>query len=426
MNYAIYVSEQDYTDLKRMIPILGKLIFSVDQAKQEDKLYSRFKHLISTEKESGEAYASPLLNEDTMGFLKFTEQEILKMPKSVRKYFRMQGKIVHYRERTGGRYKKSYEVRYAKKPFNKPPISVSATTLEKLKERFLEKLNNYILEDDITPTVPSSFDGFSMYWFENFHKRKVKEQTYKNNFDLYNRHIKAKFEKYSINAILPAMVQDMLENLPGNGKTADDVHSILNQIFDTAVDHGKLKKNPLNFFVHEPHEKETGVELTRDEELTLLNAYSGTVYEIIFAVMLYTGLRPNEYKTARIKGNFIVAVNSKRKSKTVEYKKIPICCHLRSRLADIAELPKRHIAGIRDQYKKIYPNHTLKDLRKTFDTRCVECKIDYYARKMFVGQSVGKLDKTYIGNLDDFLLTEGKKLNNWYSLYPKNTPNPDK
>ena len=44
----------------------------------------------------------------------------------------------------------------------------------------------------------------------------------------------------------------------------------------------------------------------------------------MFAVGLYTGMRPNEYETARLEGDFIVAVNSKRKNGKVEYKKIPI------------------------------------------------------------------------------------------------------
>ena len=39
---------------------------------------------------------------------------------------------------------------------------------------------------------------------------------------------------------------------------------------------------------------------------------------------LYTGLRPNELYTAKIEGNFIVAINSKRKNRKLEYKKIPI------------------------------------------------------------------------------------------------------
>ena len=44
----------------------------------------------------------------------------------------------------------------------------------------------------------------------------------------------------------------------------------------------------------------------------------------MFAIGLYTGLRPNEYKTAVVEENFIVANNSKRKNGKTELKKIPI------------------------------------------------------------------------------------------------------
>ena len=141
--------------------------------------------------------------------------------------------------------------------------------------------------------------------------------------------------------------------------------------------------------------------------------------------MTDTGLRPNEYKTAVIDGDFIVAVNSKQKKKKVEYKKIPICSHLRSRLCGITELPKRHEQGMRDHLKRIFPTHTLKDLRKTFHTRCIQCRVDLYAKEKFMGHTVRKIEKTYTGSLDNYLLTEGKKLDAWYSLYPNNTPNSD-
>ena len=51
-----------------------------------------------------------------------------------------------------------------------------------------------------------------------------------------------------------------------------------------------------------------------------------------------TGLRPNEYKTARIEGDFIVANNSKRKNGKVELKKIPITPMLKPYLEDVSEL----------------------------------------------------------------------------------------
>lgn len=361
-----------------------------------------------------------LLTTTESRFLKFDEKEIFKMPKTFRKQFRAQGCTAHIRKRTDGRYNCSYEIRYNKNGYH---ISASGTTLEVAKARFIEKLNNTTpQEKNYGITIPNNFDKFAVYWFENFHKRKVSEKTYKNNMRIYNRHIKPKFASLALLNMNPAMLQEFIENLPGNGKTADDVHSLLNQVFDTAVKHGKLKLNPLSLFIHKPHERESGVELTLEEELKLLNAYKGTDYEIIFAVMLYTGIRPNELKTAKIAGEFILAVNSKRKNGKVEYKKIPIISYLRTCLKEIETIPCRYEERIRDAFNKVLPSHTLKDLRKTFNTRCVAHKVDYVARKLFMGHSLGKLDNTYTGNLDEYLLSEGKKLESWYSLYPKNTP----
>lgn len=368
----------------------------------------------------GEEETDNYINE---GILKFTDKEISEMPKSVKKFFRMQGKTVHYRERKDdGRYNKSYEVRYAKKPYNKPPISVSATSIEELKARFIEKLNNYVPQSEAALSVPTNFDLFATYWFDNFHKAKVTPETHKNNFNLYRRHIKEKLKGYKVKHITPIMLKELLSSLPGNGKTEDDVHSILNQIFDTAVTHGLISVNPLNMVVHLTHEKVSGVELTTDEELFLLQQSKGTPYEVIFALMLYAGLRPNEFKTARIDGEFIKAKNSKQKRGKIEYKRIPIISHLRALIGGKDVLEMRSVERTRYFFNRILPNHTLKDLRKTFSTKCINCKVDFFAKEKFLGHSIGKLEKPYTGNIDDYLLSESKKLDSWYTVYPKNTP----
>lgn len=352
------------------------LLVLLEKIEQLEKNYTPPPHNVS------------LLTTTESRFLKFDEKEIFKMPKTFRKQFRAQGCTAHIRKRTDGRYNCSYEIRYNKNGYH---ISASGTTLEVAKARFIEKLNNTTpQEKNYDITIPNNFDKFAVYWFENFHKRKVSEKTYKNNMRIYNRHIKPKFASLALLNINPAMLQEFIENLPGNGKTADDVHSLLNQVFDTAVKHGKLKLNPLSLFIHKPHERESGVELTLEEELKLLNAYKGTDYEIIFAVMLYTGIRPNELKTAKIAGEFILAVNSKRKNGKVEYKKIPIISYLKTYLKEIETIPCRYEERIRDAFNKILPSHTLKDLRKTFNTRCVAYKVDYVARKLFMGHSLRK------------------------------------
>ena len=83
-------------------------------------------------------------------------------------------------------------------------------------------------------------------------------------------------------------------------------------------------------------------------------------------------MRPNEYKTAKIEGAFIVAVNSKRKNGKIEYKKIPITKMLepylkaginvptekRLRAAIRAVLAKRNEPELERTFTRILPKRT--------------------------------------------------------------------
>ncbi|MCD8040848.1 MAG: hypothetical protein LUF82_04955 [Clostridia bacterium] len=130
----------------------------------------------------------------------------------------------------------------------------------------------------------------------------------------------------------------------------------------------------------------------------------------MYAVALYTGLRPNEYKTAQIVGDFIIANNSKRKNGKVEFKKIPITPMLKPYLEGVEKLHFVRLEQMRNRMKQILPNHKLYDMRTTFYTRCSECGIAEVALKKYVGHSLGGLADTYTDLSDEFLLREGQKL----------------
>ena len=151
--------------------------------------------------------------------------------------------------------------------------------------------------------------------------------------------------------------------------------------------------------------------MTVSEEKQLLEKTAGTRYQLLFAVALYTGMRPNEYATARIEGKFIIAVNSKRKGGKVEYKRIPINPKLRPYLENVSKLHFPRVEYMRDKMRDILPTHRLYDLRTTFYTRCQECGVADVARAEFVGHSLGTLADTYTDLSDNFLIKEGEKLN---------------
>lgn len=198
----------------------------------------------------------------------------------------------------------------------------------------------------------------------------------------------------------------------GKGKTADEVYSLLSIIFKGAIAYGILQKSPLAIIQIQKHVRESGTALTKDEEKLLLTGLTEPEFQIATAIALYTGLRPNELFSAKIDGDFIIALNSKRKNGKVEYKRIPIINALRPYIANgIPALPTPQL--IRRRISAVLPNHKLYDLRTTFYTRCDEYGVAAPARDEFVGHSSGVLTNTYRDLSNEYLLKEGAKLNEW-------------
>lgn len=343
--------------------------------------------------------------------LVFSKEEILKMPARFRKDFRCQGITAHVHKRRSGKNNWNYEIRCQ---INKLKVNVSSNNLEEAKQKFIKRL--YEVEtygDTKAPTIPSTFDGFSEYYFENFYKRKVKAETLRVGLNQYKNHLKPHFGNLSLKRITPKICQDLLDRLneQGKGKTADDVHSLLNMIFKAAVKHNIIHSNPLDMVFHTKHEHKHGSALTKDEEKQLLLATAGTPQQLMFAIALYSGMRPNEYETARLEGGFIKATNSKRKNGKIEYKKIPVTPMLKPYIDGVDEIKFSSLRIMRDRFNKIFPTHKLYDLRTTFYTRCQECGVADVARDEFVGHSLGALGNAYTDLSDEFLIREANKLN---------------
>lgn len=400
-------------DKQKLLELASALVFAgVTNNDEEILKISEELAAVMGRTESGnggaESSAPPDLQDKT-GFLNFTKKEILKMPTKFRKYFIANDCLVRVRRRKRGKRGFNYEARYRRGEYN---ISVSSTDPEKLPGKFIAALHAAEHADRL-PNVPETFHEFAEYFFETFWRRTVAAQTYKNEINRYKNHIKPFFGSTPLKKITPAMCQQLLDGITakGYGKTADEVHGRLNQIFEAAIKHGLIKFNPLALTVHVTHEREHGKAFTKEEERRLLELTAGTPYELMFAIVLYTGLRPNEYKTARIAGEFIVAVNSKRKNKKVEYKKIPITPMLRPYLNGVDELHFYTVNRISEKLHVYFPEHTLKDMRETFNTRCIECGVGDVARKKFMGHSLGPLGNAYTDLSDDYLIKEGDKLN---------------
>ena len=273
--------------------------------------------------------------------------------------------------------------------------------------------------------IPVTFDGFANYYFETFYKRKVCMETYWVTQSNYRNHVLPYFGNVLLTTITAHKCQELIDRLVDENKTrtSENVATMLNMLFTAAVKHTVLQHTPMDMVFHTKHQREHGKALSKDEESKLLAETAGTPYQLMFAVGLYTGLRPNEYKTAIIEDNFIVANNSKRKNGKVELKHISINPMLKPYLDGVTDLKFVRLEAMRMKLKQILPNHKLYDLRTTFYTRCMECGVAEVAIKKFVEHTLGGLADTYTDLSDAFLLKESEKLNYvWTKLCTKRVP----
>lgn len=260
----------------------------------------------------------------------------------------------------------------------------------------------------------TNFDDFAKYYFEKFRWRKVSADTRRADTSRYNNHIAPEIAQMRITDIMPEHVQKIVDRLAQHQKTAHEVFTLINVVMKAAIKHNIIRHNPCDIVLLDRFESEHGAALTKDEEKRLLWETRETPYQRMFAVILYTGLRPNEYKTVRIENRFIVAKNSKQHDGKEHKKRIPITPMLAPYLTDMtADEQHRfkfyHVNRLRDKFKLILPHHKLYDTRTTFYTRCEMCGVSDLARDLFVGHSRGKLSQAYTDPPDEYLLQEAQK-----------------
>ena len=367
-----------------------------------DKTMLRVLHaLMSGDAEEKKKLLAELSEGVTWGkYLEFTQKEISSMPQKYRKMFRV-GKLRAYmrERRRGGSI--NYEVRCRMDDIN---ISAGGTTKEEARQRFIEKLN--ALEHGVK-TTPTKFGDFIEFYFENFRKRKVAANTYKADYDRVKKHILPALGEMRLSAITPSVCQAFIDKFSDRGKTAQELFSLLSQTFKCAIAHHLIQFSPLDTLIRPTHESVNGTALTREQEARLLSE-TPEKYREAFAIAIYTGLRPNEYETLRRDGDMLIAKNSKRKNRKIEYKRIPVCPMLRPYISESPSMPCPKTLW--NAFKKLFPDHTLYDLRTTFNTRCVECHVDDNARKLMMGHSLGRLANAYTDVSDEFLRQEAEKL----------------
>ena len=288
-----------------------------------------------------------------------------------------------------------------------------------LKHKFFTKLAE---QSGSKSAIPLMKD-FVNDWLK-FKKISIKQSTYDSYLQLVEKHILPLFGNKRLDVISRTEIQDYLINLTEQEKyrTAKKLKQLLSAIYDVAAEDYNIK-SPLRKIVLPHYEVNKGVALTKAEEKILveycLNNLSNACASAIL-LLLYTGMRISELKTAKVYDNYIECETEKiRKGYNREYRKIPISPMLRKVMccinfnSAVSCKPDR----IRTFFKKVLPTHRVHDLRYTFITRAKECGCNLELVMLWDGHKFDKnvkssaVDRGYTTYSDDYYFREIEKIN---------------
>jgi hypothetical protein len=179
--------------------------------------------------------------------------------------------------------------------------SIYAPTLEKLREQeeqIIVDKHDGIRSDVKSITVNEMFN----LWCQL--KRGIKDSTFKNYIYMYELFVKPSFGKNRLVQVKKSDVRKFYNSL-ADGKvlkiaTIDNVHNVLHQVFQVAVDDGMIRQNPTDNMLKEL-KLSHGFEREKKEALTvaqqklffdyMLSHPKDTHWYPVFYVMANTGMR---------------------------------------------------------------------------------------------------------------------------------------
>ena len=220
-------------------------------------------------------------------------------------------------EKTTGGYEYRWTTRDGKRK------SIYAPTLERLRELELEleiDKRDGIKADHKAMTVNDCF----RLWKEL--KRGIKDSTFKNYIYMYEMFVMPTFGKKRVIQVQKSDVKRFYNSLVDNKvlsiSTVDNIHNVLHQVFQVAVDDNYIRQNPTDRMLKElrlahGHEIEKRKALTLAQQDLFLDFVKETPryrhWYPIFYIMLNTGMRVGEITGLRWRDvdmeNGVISVN---------------------------------------------------------------------------------------------------------------------
>lgn len=394
---------------------LNELFNFIQTSPDRDKLTATVLKLAADSAALKTVKNTPAQSDKSKNYLKFTKQEVENMPEKIKRVLLLyNGNAVTYRYHNG-----AYETRYRRDGYS---IAVYAPDLKTLKTKFFESIANSKPTQKEYKRFPLMKD-FTQEWLK-IKQITVKESTYKSYIVLIDAHIIPSFGDKRINLITRADIQNYLTDLVNQGKnrTAQKLKQLLSAIFDVAVEDYNIK-SPMVKIALPHYEIKKGSALTKAEEKRLVdwcieNSSSSAASALL--VLLYTGMRVGELKTAVLHEDYIECETEKiRKGYAAVFRKIPISPMLNKvmRYIDFAKAKQASHGWIKDKLNLIFNNaHHPHELRYTFITRAKEAGCNQELVMLWDGHKfdsdvkTSAVDRGYTTYSWEYMLKEIKKI----------------
>ncbi|MBR0188812.1 MAG: hypothetical protein IJQ23_00320, partial [Clostridia bacterium] len=324
-----------------------------------------------------------------IGKLQFTKKEMKEMPRL---------KDFSIRQKENG----VYEIRFRRYGYNESFSSKDFSVAKQKAFMWLSEFEDEIrAKKRISTEIKESkgnydnviFGSFADNYMKTVKKKMVQPNTYASIYNIFKLHILSKYRALPLKKINAMLLQKHLtelhERIP---RVAESVKTLLNNIFDYALNNGLIERNPVKAVYIPKHIRETGKALTIEEEKEFVSRIRGSRFETIYLKLLYCGCRPCELSGIQenVKDNTLTIKNGKLKSyQKILYRTIPIFPKYKP-YATGKEI-KVNTQTLSEEFRNFCPNHTLKDLRHTFTTRARECGIDNELVSLWTGHSLGNI-----------------------------------
>lgn len=292
----------------------------------------------------------------------YSQEEIKKMPRL---------KDGHFRTTPDG----YHQVRYRRDGYD---VQFTSKDLNIVKKKFLEWCRSVNEATRATNRKMGTFFTVAEDFFATVKKTNVSGDVYHDLWRCMELHVLPRIGAMPMRKIAPSDCQSILNALleKGKSRTAETVEDLLNEVFNFAIGERALTQSPMKFVKIPPHDRERGVSLSLKEVQEFLSAIEGSVYRKHFLIFLYTGIRRNELRDAVFADGFLSVLCGKRKT---GQRKIRRSIPVSPAIAEIFPLSEKekgvHNDTLTQNFKKLCPGHSLKDLRHTFTTQCQQCGI---------------------------------------------------